>query len=361
MRITAHEKDGERLWGYGSSRRAFLRSLAAVGAGALVPTGRLVAQIASPGGGAPKDGLIDVHSHFIAPSVVQEVGAKSLGPMGTWSAAKDLEEMDASGVSTVVTSLAPAGGGALEDASTAVRQARECNDYAARLAMDHPGRFGMFVNVPLPNIDATLREIEYGLDTLKADGVAMFTNYGDKFLGDPMFNPVFEELNRRKAVVYTHPQEADCCKNLVPGMGYATIEFGTNTTRAIAETIFGGAATRYPDVRMIWSHGGGTMPYLVERFTLMAQSAQNAPKFPQGFIGVASKFYYDTAFVTNPAALSALRRVVPVSQIVFGTDYPYRNFADNVRELNESGIFNAQELRQVHRENIATLFPRFRA
>ena len=344
----------------GTSRREFLKSAAAAGAGALLPAAGWMPQIASSSGDL-KGGLIDVHSHFIPPSVIPQLDARSLGPMAGWTAAKTLEEMDRSGVSTVITSTAPAGGDAFGDPATAVRLARECNDYAASLAADHPGRFGVFTNVPMPNIDATLREIAYGFDTLKADGVALFTNYGDKFLGDPAFNPVFEELNRRNAVVYTHPQVADCCKNLIAGVGYASIEFGTNTTRAIAQVVFGGAAARYPNVRLIWSHGGGTMPYLVERFTLMAQSAQLAPKFPQGFVGVAAKFYYDTAFVENAAAMSALRKVVPMSQIVFGTDYPYRSFADNVKDLNECGVFSAPELRLIHRDNAAPLFPRFKA
>src|SRR5207253_2308760 len=102
-----------------------------------------------------------------------------------------------------------------------------------------------------------------------------------------------------------------------------------------------------------------SMPFLVERFTLMAQSAQMAPRFPQGFVGAAARFYYDTAFVSNDAAMMSLRKVVPVSQILFGTDYPYRTFAVNVKEMKECGVFNAQELRLINRENAAPLFPRF--
>src|SRR2546429_1684639 len=188
-----------------------------------------------------------------------------------------------------------------------------------------PRRFGVFASLPLPNIEASLREIEYAFGTLKADGVGLFTSYGSKWLGDPSFNPVFEELNRRNAVVYTHPNTANCCRNLIPNLGDGAIEWGTDTTRAIAQMIFGGAAARYPNVRMIFSHGGGTMPFLVERFTNMAKSPQLAPKFPDGFRGAAGKFYYDTAQASNPAAMSALSKVVPISQIVFGTDFPFRN------------------------------------
>ena len=343
----------------GSSRRQFLTGVGAAGVAALFP-GRWMAQ-GGAAQGVAASGLIDVHNHFIPPSVIPQMDARALGPMATWTASKTLEAMDRSGVATAFTSVAPAGGDALTDPNTAVKLAREYNDYGARLAADYPKRFGMFTNVPLPNIDATLKEIEYGYDTLKADGVAMFTNYGDKFLGDPLFNPVFEELNRRKAVVYTHPQTATCCTTLTPGIGYTAIEFGTNTTRALALYVFGGAAARYPNVKMIWSHGGGTMPYLVQRFTLMAQGPQQAPKFPQGFLGVAGKFYYDTAFVSNEASMLALRKVVPMSQIVFGTDNPYRSFADNIKDLDGCGVFSADELRMIHRENAAPLFPRLKA
>jgi predicted TIM-barrel fold metal-dependent hydrolase len=223
---------------------------------------------------------------------------------------------------------------------------------------DYKGRFGLFAVLPLPDIDASLREIEYAFETLKADGIALFTSYGDKWLGDAAFNPVFEELNRRNAVVYTHPNTANCCRNLLPNVGDGAIEWGTDTTRAIAQMIFGGAAARYPNVRMIFSHGGGTMPFLVERFTGMAKSAQFAPKFPQGFGGAAAKFYYDTAQVANPAAMSALTKVVPVSQIVFGTDYPFRTPLEHVKGLKECGVFRSKDLQAID-QNALRLLPKF--
>jgi len=350
-----------------ASRREFLKSLAgagaalgaAVSAGALAPAGELIAQVASPSGG-PQGGRIDVHNHFMPPSVIEELGAKRLGVMANWTPAKALEDMDGAGVSSAITSIAPAGD-VLSDPATSARVARACNEYAARLGADHPGRFGVFVNLPMPNIDGSLAEIAYGLDTLKADGVAFYTSYGDKWLGDPAFDPVFAELNRRRAVVYTHPQTANCCKNLMPNVGDGAIEWGTDTTRAITRMIFGGAAARYPNVRMIWSHAGGTMPFLVERFTQMAQSAQFAPQFPQGFIGAAGKFYYDTAQTSNPVAMSALRKVVPLSQIVFGTDYPFRTSAEHVKGLQGCGVFSAADLRLIDRENALPLLPRFKA
>jgi hypothetical protein len=220
------EENRAPLCGTGASRREFLKSVAAAGAGALLPAsaaaGSLFAQgVALPAG--PQNGRIDVHNHFMPPSVIEELGAKQLGVVANWTPARALEDMDGAGVTTGMTSIAPAGD-PLGNPATTVRLSRVCNDYAARLAADHPRRFGVWGNMPMPNIDATLREIAYVFDTLKADGIAFFTSYGDKWLGDPAFNPVFEELNRRRAVVYTHPNAANCCRNLLTNVSDATIE-----------------------------------------------------------------------------------------------------------------------------------------
>jgi 6-methylsalicylate decarboxylase len=349
------------------SRREFLTSVAALGAGALAQsTGLPSAGLASTGsiaqtGPAPVDSRgvrIDVHSHVAPPALVQALGAQRLGGgLAGWTPEKSLQDMDAAGVSTSMISIAPAGN-PFSDPATATRLTHESNEYITRLAADHPGRFGLFASVPLPNIDASLVEIAYALDTLKADGIAMFTSYGNKWLGDPAFNPVFEELNRRRAVVYTHPATASCCGNLLPDVGDGIIEWGTDTTRAIARIVFGGAASRYPNLRIIFSHAGGTMPFLVERFVNMAKSAQFAPRFPQGFAGVAARFYYDTAQTSNPAAMSALSKVVPISQIVFGTDFPFRNAAEHVKGLKECGVFSAADLQAIDRRNAVNLWPR---
>ncbi len=338
-----------------SSRRGFLAGLASSGAGALLCRGELAAQTQTA---APY--RIDVHAHFVSPGYLAELKPKGLlqGRALEWSANKMLEDMDHGGVATALTSISPPGMW-FGDVSLSRRLSRECNDYAARLASDHRGRFGVFVNMPMPDIESSLKEIEYGLDTLKADGVALFTNYGDKWLGDPAFAPVFEELNRRKAVVYTHPISANCCRNILPGINDGNIEWGTDTTRAIARMVFGGAAARYPDIRMIFSHAGGTMPFLIERFVNLAKGPQYAAQLPQGFLGAANKFYYDTAQTSNPAAMSALRKVVPVSQIVFGTDYPYRTQEEHVRGLQECGVFSPKELQAIARDNALKLLPRY--
>jgi 6-methylsalicylate decarboxylase len=341
------------------SRRRFLTSAATVSAGAFLSSNRWIPPIAAQALDAQAR-RIDVHSHIAPPKLIEMVGAQRLGgALANWTVEKSLEDMDRAGVATSLTSIAPAGN-PLDNPATATRLARDWNDYAARLMADRPRRFGMFATLPLPNIDASLAEIAYAFDMLKADGVAMFTSYGDKWLGDAAFDPVFQELNRRKAIVYTHPISANCCRNLLPTVGDGAIEWGTDTTRAIAQIVFGGAAARYSDVRFIFSHAGGTMPFLVERFVNMAKSAQFAAQLPRGFEGAAAKFYYDTAQTSNPAAMSALSKVVPVSQIVFGTDFPFRTAAEHVTGLRECRVFSEKDLQAIARENALTLLPRFR-
>jgi predicted TIM-barrel fold metal-dependent hydrolase len=341
----------------GPSRREFLTAVTAAGAGALFGSGPAIAQ---RGVAPPRAGRIDVHSHVAPPSLVQALGAQRLGGnLGTWTVEKSLSDMDGAGVSTSMISIAPAGN-PFGDPKTAVRLTHESNEFIARLVADHPGRFGLFASLPLPDVNASLAEVAYAFDTLKADGIALFTSYGDKWLGDPVFNPLFEELNRRRAIVYTHPNTASCCGSLVPGIGEGIIEWGTDTTRAIARIAFGGAASRYPNLRLIFSHAGGTMPFLIERFVNLAKTGQYAPQFPDGFSAVARRFFYDTAQTSNPAAMSALSKVVPISQIVFGTDFPFRNAAEHVQGLKDCGVFSAADLQAIDRSNALMLLPRLR-
>ena len=173
--------------------------------------------------------------------------------------------MDRAGVAGSITSITHPGlwYGDIEETR---RLARECNDYAAKLATDYPGRFGIFASIPLPDIEGSLREIEYAFDTLKADGIGVMTSFGDKWLGDKTFDPVMRELDRRNAVLYTHPTVASCCRNLLPDVHYSVVELATDTTRAIANLVFTGTASRYPNIRFIFSHAGGAMPFIYQRF-----------------------------------------------------------------------------------------------
>lgn len=297
---------------------------------------------------------IDVHHHIAPPDYLAQGGAGVGAPLKAWSLAKSLEDLEQGGIATAILSVTQLAKHIADDEQRRAL-ARSCNEYAAKLVADHPGKFGMFAVLPLPDIDGALREIEYGLDKLKADGVGMYTSYHDKWLGDPLFDPVLAELDRRKAVIYVHPSAPDCCLNLVPGVADAAIEFGTDTTRAITRMVFSGATRRFPDLSVIWSHAGGTMPYLIERFVRMAETKRYKPLLPDGFLPEARRFFYDTAQVANHTTLSCAREVVPDSHFVFGSDFPYRTSAEHVAALEACGVFDAAQLDGIARGNAERL------
>jgi predicted TIM-barrel fold metal-dependent hydrolase len=238
--------------------------------------------------------------------------------------------------------------------------ARESNEYAAALAQQYPGRFGSFAVLPMQDTDGALRELEYALDVLKADGIGLLTSYGDKWLGHPSFQPVMDELSRRKAVLYVHPTAANCCRNLLPDVPPTVIEYGTDTTRAITHLVFSGTAARCPDLQFIFSHAGGTLPYLTERLLKMpVLDPALVSRVPQGVLHELQRFHYDTAWSAHPMALASLTRLVSTSQILFGSDYPYRTGIDHVRGLADYG-FTRAELQAIERGNAMRLLPRWR-
>jgi predicted TIM-barrel fold metal-dependent hydrolase len=289
-----------------------------------------------------KASRIDVHHHFLAP-FHREVLSKHRGgaAIPAWSAAASLEDMDKNGIATSILSIMQPGVwfGQHEESR---RLARDCNEYGAKVVQDHPGRFGLFACIAPPDVEGSLREIEYALDSLKADGIALLTSYGDKYLGDPSFLPVLEELNRRKAVVYVHPTTPDCCRGLVKGIPPGTIEYATDSTRTISSLIFGqgGTAFKCPDVRFIWSHSGGTLPFLTGRLIRLAAERKDA-RMPDGPIPILQKYFYEIAQGNTPGQLAALMKLVPISQVMFGTDYPFRPGQEAVDGLAEYGFGDA--------------------
>ena len=337
------------------SRRGLLAgAAAAVGAGA-------IGGFAAPVIAQAKPHRIDVHHHVTPPTWLDAVKSMKQDnpPMANWSVQKTLDDMDKGGVATAITSPTTPQVTGL-DAATAARVARESNEYAKKLESDHPGRFGTFAMLPLPHVDESLKEIAYAFDTLKVDGVGIMTSYGDKWLGYAEFDPVWAELNRRKATVYTHPTGANCCVNLVRGIDAAYLEFGTDTTRSIFSVLFSGTSQKYPDINFIWSHGGGALTAFAERFQWQLV---NTPPY-RGKItleqmnGELKRFYYDTAAISGAVTLGALNELVTSSQIVYGTDFPYRTAADHTKGV--TAFFKGDDLKKVDRENALKLVPRLK-
>ena len=307
----------------------------------------------------PAPHRIDVHHHIVSPAFVAELRERLQPPTLNWTPQRSIEDMDRAGIATAITSVTTPGVWIGDDAQGR-RLARDANDYAARLAADYPGRFGIFAALPLPDIDASLAEIEYGLDSLKADGIALFTSYRDAWLGDPRFDPVIAELDRRRAVVFVHPEAPLCCRGLLPGVHEHVLEYGFDTTRAITNILFSGTALRYRDIRWIFCHGGGTTPFLAERLVRAPSLNKALAQFvPNGVMAELKRFHYDVAQVAHPMALAALTRLAPISQILWGTDFPFRFGTEYVQALDEFG-FEAEDLRNIERENALRLLPRWR-
>ena len=303
---------------------------------------------------------IDVHHHIAPPEYLAEVGSAVNAPLRHWSLAKSIEDMDEGGVATAIVSVTQIAM-RLDDRDRVRRLARACNDYAARMVADHRGRFGMFTALPMPDIEGSLREIDHALDTLKADGVALMTNIGDKWLGDAHYAPVFEELNRRGAVVYTHPVAPDCCRDMLPEFNDSVIEYGADTSRAIGKLLYSGSAARYPRIRFIFSHAGGSLPYSAFRFIRHYNnaSAEVKAKMPDGFVGGLNKFFYDTANTSNVYAMASFSKLIALSQLMFGTDFPFGRAAHDAAALAECG-FSAADIRAIECENAHRLWPRLK-
>jgi 6-methylsalicylate decarboxylase len=344
------------------SRRLFLTALGAAGAGSLLHGLPSAAQTGTT------VRRIDIHQHFVSPSFYATLNAKNatapIPGLAAWkgySPATAVETLDRVGVATAMLSIT-APGVWFGDVQEARTLAREMNEYAAaKLVADYKGRFGLFAVLPLPDVEGSLKEIEYAFDTLKADGVGLLTSYGTAWLGDPSFAPVLAELNRRKAVVYTHPTDAACCQNLIPRVANQMLEYPMDTTRTIASLIVSETANRCPDIRFIFSHAGGTLIGVAGRLLGAEMNADNLAKPPaaNSRLHHLRRFYYDTAGSANPVNMQALKTLVGTSQIVFGTDAPFVDGAPQVQGLQRAG-FSAEELRGIERNNALTLVPRLK-
>src|SRR5262252_7351220 len=341
-----------------TNRRTFLSAaLASLSVGAL--TGGSLRSFAQ-GAGPSKPYRIDIHHHFGPQVWVAAVKGRPLlqAANTTWTPEKSIDDMDRGGVAASVISITNPGLW-FGDKAVTDRLARACNEYAAKVVAEYPNRFGFFAALPLPDVDATLKEIAYAYDALKADGIGLFTSYGDTWLGNSRFRPVMEELNRRKAIVHVHPTAANCCRNLDYGVAPGSVEYGTDTTRAIVGVAFSGDSTRYPDIRFIWSHAGGTVPFLAGRIDGASNNAKD--RMPSGFMSELKRFYYDLAGAANKGAVASLLQLVPPTQVLYGTDFPPGgNSRDVLKTLADLGMFSEADLRAVERDNAVKLFPRFR-
>ena len=308
---------------------------------------------------------IDVHHHFYPPEFLKATSDFSGGhqppAVTAWSPAKSLEQMEMNNVATSILSLWSIPGVWMgSDAQGMRRWARHVNEYAAQMQRDHPGKFGLFAALPMPDVEGSLAEIEYVFDTLKADGVGLMTNFGDTWPGDPKYAAVFAELNRRKAVVYFHPVAcAACAGNFVPGVQESWMEVPYDTGRAVMSLLVGGTFTKLRDITWIFSHSGGTVPILAHR---VAQLSGFDPRFkqnvPNGVDAELKRLYYETANGFHAPNMAALLAYVPAAQVLFGTDYPYLTVAANVEGLAKT--VSGADLAAIQSGNALKMFPKYR-
>lgn len=334
-------------------RRRFLTGLTALGSSTLLP-GCQTASTVMPG----QAHRIDVHHHYVPEAYAAGMKAHKIRPV-KWSVQMSLDEMDKSGIATGMISPPPPGI-TFGDPAFRRKLARDINEAGAKMASDRPARFRLLATLPFASVEDSLTEIAYAFDTLKADGISLMTSYNGKYLGDPTHWPILEELNRRKAVVYTHPTTPACCGGLQPFVSINAIEGPVDTTRTMVSLMFQGGAAKFPDIRWIFSHSGGVTPFLLSRYQREEVEKDRKAELPRGVMHELRKFYYDTAQGHHEGALKALLAIIPTSQVLFGTDYPFWDGRRVSGDLAKGGL-SAAELMAIDRDNALRLFPRLRA
>jgi 6-methylsalicylate decarboxylase len=383
-------------------RREFLKALSVAGAGAMLPATELLAQ-QPKFKFTSKAGAIDVHHHMAPPGLAGAVGGAVAGPRGAqpagaaaagargagggrgpgdgrgaggrggdaaaapggpgrgpWTPQRSIEQMDKFGIGVSVLSLTQVANVIYDNTEKGRSACRLVNDYGAKCMADYPKRFGFFASIPFPDVEGSLKEIAYAYDTLKADGISIYTNDNQgKWPGDAAHEPIWQELNRRNAILYMHPWVPACCSNLNYGAGPFMNEIDFETSRAVISFITGGVLFKYPNLKLILAHSGGTLPVLAGRMKDRYPADKNQ-YIPNGLYAEFRKLYYDCAHATYKFPWAALAALVPPTQFLFGTDYspePVESTMDNIPDLHLS----KDVLDMLERKNAEKLFPRFKA
>jgi 6-methylsalicylate decarboxylase len=296
---------------------------------------------------------IDVHHHVVPPQY-----ADDSMPIKLPDTEAQLQSMDEWRIRTAITSLTPRV--LLKNLHRLRQVARTCNEFQARMALEHPSRFGAFALLPLPDVDGALEEITYALDILHLDGVGLFSSVNDRYLGDPLFDPVFDELNRRSAVVFIHPTHCEAPAETNLGAPPSVVEYVFDTTRAIVNLVFTGTLKRNPDLRLIVAHGGGTVPFLAQRISIL-EGHRKAPEVA-GVIPILRALYYEIASTTSRYALRSLQELADPTHILWGSDLPFvygKRLQEEVDHWKEYDGFDAAARLGVEQLNALRLFPRF--
>jgi predicted TIM-barrel fold metal-dependent hydrolase len=301
----------------------------------------------------PGNWRIDVHHHVVPPQF-----ADDSMPIKLPDTEAQLRSMDDWHIRTAITSLTPRV--VLKNINRLREVARECNEFQARRAQDHPLRLGSFALLPMPDVDGALEEISYALDILHLDGVGLFSSVNDRYLGDPSFDPVFDELNRREAVVFIHPTHCEAPEHTRLHAPPFVVEYVFDTTRAVVNLVHAGTLKRCPDIRFIVAHGGGTVPFLAQRIAMM--EGHRGAKGVTGVIPALRALYFEIASTTSGFALRSLQELADPAHILWGSDLPFvygERLQEEVDHWEHYDGFDAAGRAAVEQGNALRLFPRF--
>jgi predicted TIM-barrel fold metal-dependent hydrolase len=305
--------------------------------------------------------IIDVHSHPILP-FGEDAPMTEGHKRPDWSVEKALSYTEEYGISACVLSAPASANSATGQKARDI--ARRTNEVLAEIVSKHPKRFGAVATLPALDPDGALAEISYALDTLKLDGAATTTSHNDVYLGEPQFNPWFEELNRRSATLFVHPTTTKAGRTLLMGLNDSILEFMFDTTRMVTNMVVTGAKKRFSRIKIISTHGGGTIPYLVNRIETIEHSFGLGPGrlelSPEEVRKGIASFYYDLTAATSEAQLYALLKLVPVSQLLMGLDFPFMpksSFAPAINEIGRYPAFSETDLRSISYANAFPLYP----
>jgi len=320
-------------------------------------------------GGQDAPGRVDVHAHYVPAGLQASLPAAPIfRGFAAWQPQAAVEMMDRQGIATAILSMVLWTGmfAAPGNAAAARQVARSANDTAAEAIRSYPGRFGGFARLPLPDVDAALAEIDYALGTLRLDGVVLLTNHDGVYLGDSQLDPVFDELNRRQAVVFLHPALPPGAERTSLGYAPSLIEFVFDTTRAVTHLVLSGTLDRCPGLRPIVPHAGGTIPFLVDRISLLAARfvPGTATRAPAGVEAYLRRLYYELAISTNPHAVASLLQLVGPERLLYGSDWPALDEADVrdlIQVLDGNPLLQPADRARVEWQNALELFPRLRS
>jgi predicted TIM-barrel fold metal-dependent hydrolase len=307
---------------------------------------------------------IDVHLHILPQFYMDAVSGAGISRSGKkaypdWSEDLSLHLMDQCAIKTGITSISTPHVHFGDDAK-ARDLARRCNEFAIDMQRRRPDRFGTFAVLPLPDVEGACREAIFALDEMKADGVVVLASYGEGFFGDAKFDPLFEVLNARKAVVFVHPTQHPESKSLPLDLPLFVAEYPLNTTRCALNLMTKRVLERFPHIEFVLAHAGGVLPFLAWRLAI----PRVPPVWESDVYGKIKRFWYDIALAAGKSCLLSVKEIAAPERILFGTDWPYTSntTADwTVRDSMAPGLFTPDEQTGMNRNNALALFPRLAA